>query len=285
VRHTVHTPSVRIIGTLVVLSCLFLGIGLNVAADEAPPPDLSGRWVMVQNLATYAVLPIVNEIYISTNITLLSSVTQDGILVTLQDAYCFTDLEVSTDLFVTEIPNAAMQSLQPDPRQAELVAEGDSFRLVQEWHTEVRGAVLDDPINDPLPVSPSDPRIFDQEGDGKLAMTIPAELNGQLKGETYVTQRFRYRLEGDVIDADTIIGLVEWTTEQTIVSATDAMFFMPFAQMTDPEPERNRFVMIRVDDAWDCETVREQLETLLALLPVLPERVIEEPAAEEPATP
>ncbi|MBU0596461.1 hypothetical protein KJ567_07245, partial [Candidatus Bipolaricaulota bacterium] len=171
------------------------------------------------------------------------------------------------------------------PRLAEIVSDGEALRFVQEWHTEVRGAVLDDPVNDPLPVSPSDRRLVDQDEDGKIGITIPAEIIGLLTGETYAVQRFRYRLEGDFVDEDTIIGLVEWTTEQTIVSATDALFFMPFTQDTDPDPAQHRFAMVRVNDEWTCETVHEQLDALFGLLPPLPEPVVEEPASEESPTP
>ena len=286
VRRSSVWPATMLASLLLVLAAG----GASAVAQETPLPDLSGRWIMVQELATYAILPLVGEIHLTTTISSFSDAIQDGANVTLQDAYCFTDLAVTTTLFVTEIPDEAMQSLRPDPRAAQLAVEGDTVRLVQDWYTEVRGAKLEDPVNDPLPISPSDPRIIDQEGDGKLGITIPVELVDLLAGETYVIQRFRYRLEGDVIDADTIIGLVEWTTEQTIVSATDALFFMPYEQVTDPDPRRSRFVMVRVDDSWDCETAREQLEALIALLPSLPERVIEDPtagdpAAEEPATP
>ena len=289
-HRTFRRSSVRFAGALVSLICLLVAGAASASADETPLPDLTGRWVMVQHLSTYAVLPIVGEIYLTTTIGLFSDVTQTGSAVALRDAYCFTDVDVTSILFGTAIPDATMQSLRPDPRLAEIVSDGEALRFVQEWHTEVRGAELDDPINDPLPAYPSDPRLVDQDEDGKIGITIPAEIIGLLEGETYAVQRFRYRLSGDFVDDDTIVGLVEWTTEQTIVSATDALFFMPFTQVTDPDPERHRFAMVRVDETWDCETAREQLETLLALLPPLPESVQEEslgaePAAEEPATP
>jgi len=286
VRKIARRCSVGLAPSLVVSLVLAFapGVFATGSADVSAVPDLTGRWIMVQELATFAILPILGEIYLTTTISSFSDVTQDEDSVTLQDAYCFTDVAISTLLFATEIPDEVMQSLRPDPRTAELVTEGESVRLVQDWYTEVRGAELEDPVSDPLPISPSDPRLVDQEGDGKLGITIAAELVGLLAGETYVTQRFRYRLEGDVIDADTIVGLVEWTTEQTIVSATDALFFLPYEQITDPDPRRSRFVMVRVDESWNCETAREQLEALLALLPSLPERGIAEPGVGEPSS-
>jgi hypothetical protein len=37
----------------------------------------------------------------------------------LEDAYCFSDVDVSTELFVTDISDTTMQSIRPDRRVAE----------------------------------------------------------------------------------------------------------------------------------------------------------------------
>ena len=276
----------RAIGTAAVLgiflSCCLFG---QASAEQPLLPDLTGRWITIQHLETYALLPLIGEIRITTTIALYSDVVQHGATLILTDAYCFTDVGVSTDLFATDVPDGVMQSLRPDPRHAELVADGDRICLIQDWHTEVRGAKLENPVHDPLPISSSDPRLVDQEGDGEMGITIPVELVGLLSGETYATQRFRYRLEGDLIDSDTIAGYVDWTTEQSLVGATDALFFMPYTQYTDPDPEKHRFVMMRVDETWDCETARTALDSLLGTLYGLRDAGHPEIAGETPAAP
>lgn len=59
--------------------------------------------------------------------------------------------------------------------------------------------------------------MIDQERDGQIGFSIPAEIVGMFGGDTYVVQRFRYRLEGRLVDPDTIIGTVEWSTKQVIL--------------------------------------------------------------------
>ena len=220
----------------------------------------------MQKLVATADLPFIGEIVLLTTVGLLSEITQSGSQLTLQDGYCFTDVEMSTDLFLTDIPDATVQSIHPPTRFAELRVEGEEILLVQDWHTEVRGAVLDDPVNDDLPSYRSDPRVIDMDEDGQIGMTIPAEIVGMFGGDTYAVQRFRYRLEGRLVDPETILGTVEWTTEQVILWATDALLMMPYTQSIDQDPTVHRFVMRRMDERSSCEALREQGESLLKLL-------------------
>jgi len=118
-------------------------------------------------------------------------------------------VEASFDLFVTDVPVVAMQSIEPEPRTARIRVEDGESRLLQDWQTEVRGATLDDPANDPLPTCQSDPRVIDMDGDGQIGFTNPVAIVGLFGGGTYVVERFRCRLEGMLVDSDTIVGLVE----------------------------------------------------------------------------
>jgi hypothetical protein len=236
------------------------------ATEQNAPPDLSGRWVTVQRFVALADFPFIGEVALRTTVGLFSKVTQDKSQLTLTDAYCFSDVDVSTDLFVTDIPDVAMQSIEPGPRTAEIRVENGQVRIIQEWQTEVRGAVLDNPTNDALPTYRNDPRVVDMDGDGHAGFTIPAEIVGLFGGDTYVVQRFRYRLEGTLVDPETIVGLIEWTTEQIVLWATDALLMLPYAQSIDPDPTMHRFVMRQIDEAWACDSIREQILPLLDLL-------------------
>lgn len=249
----------------VMLVFVFLTWGLTGLADDANPyPDLSGRWVMVQTLAAVGDLPFVGEISLVSTVMLLVDVVQEGDVLTMQDAYCRTEIELDTDLFTSQVPDLFMDSLDPPARTVTLAWQSDTLGVSQDWHLEIRGAVLDDPENDPLPTNAYDRRVFDQDGDGFPALTVPVSLANMVTGDTYVVQRVRYRLDGAVIDEDTIEGSLEWTTEQTIVAATDFILTLPFVAMTDPDPTKHRFVMYRVDDSWTCATARERIDLLAA---------------------
>ena len=229
-------------------------------------PDLSGEWAMVQVLVATAHLPIVGSLWIDTTVGTLTHITQSGSSLILQDRYCFTDASPSTFLFRTNIADVVMQSIQAEPRMATLVLDRCDFRFIQDWYTEVRGAILGNPENELLPIDPKDPKLVDLEGDGHPGMTIQASILGLFRGEGYTVQRYRYRLEGTVFNANTIIGLIDWTSEQTVVAASNPLFMEPFSSGTDPDPAKHQFVMIRIDETWTCDTLRERLPSLLKLL-------------------
>ena len=251
-----------IVGVVLSIGCA----GQTAQSVEATWPDLSGFWAMVQVMVATADLPIVGNILIDTTVGALTHITQSGSSLILRDRYCFTDADPSTFLFRTNIADVTLQSIQPKPRVAELILDDCDIRFNQDWYREIRGAILEDPENDPLPIDPEDSRLIDLEGDEHPGMTIQAAIFGVFNGEGYAVQRYRYRLEGTVFDANTIIGFIDWTSEQTVVSATNSLFMESFSDGTDPDPTKHRFVMIRIDEAWTCETLRDQLPRLLKLL-------------------
>ena len=251
----------------IVVAILSIGYtGQSIPATVTIWPDLSGDWAMVQVLVATADLPVVGSLWIDTIVGAFTHVTQSGSSLILQDRYCFTDASPSTLLFRTNIADTVMHSIQPEPRTATLTLSDCGVGLTQDWYTEIRGAILANPENEPLPSDLDDPRLVDLEGDGHPGMTIQASILGLFTGEGYAVQRYRYRLTGTVVDADTIIGLIDWTSEQTVLAATNPLFMETFSDDTDPDPAKHQFVMIRVDESWTCETLREKLPTLLNLL-------------------
>ena len=75
--------------------------------------------------------------------------------------------------------------------------------------------------------------LVDLEGDGNPGITLQASILGLLNGEGYAVQRYRYRLDGTMFDADTIIGYIDWTSEQRMVAATHELFMARFEDSTD----------------------------------------------------
>jgi len=253
------------------LLCMFLAVlvcsSMTIASTvEEVAASLTGKWAMVQFLVAAADLPIVGTLYIDTIVGVLTEVTQTGSALVMQDAYCFTDTYPSTILFRTDIPDVVLQSIQPDPRTVALHDNGAGWEIIQDWHTEVRGAVFEFPETDELPTSADDPRLVDIDGDGNPGMTILAEVLGLFQGEAYAVQRYRYSLQGTLVDEDTIIGQLQWTSEQTIVAGTHDILLLPFEDYTDPDSSKHRFIMKRVDDSWDSELLRERLPEFLAEL-------------------
>ncbi len=249
-------------------ACLILIYSFGVAVNAETPawPDLEGEWATVQVLIATADLPILGSVTIQTVIGALTHITQSGSRLTLQDRYCFTHATPSSWLFRTQITDPVMQSISPPHREVTLRLEDCDVRFEQDWYTELRGATLANPESDALPSVSSDPRVVDLDGDGHPGITIQASILGLMNGECYAVQRYRYRLDGTVFDANTIVGYVDWSSEQNVLDATHALFMEPFTDGTYPDPSVHRFLMIRTDGSWTCDTLKEQLPDLIQLL-------------------
>ena len=235
---------------------LFLAAITQVVVAASPPP-LEGGWAMLQVYPRIALVPMVGPSTQTSYVVLRVEVEQDGLSVIMSDRYCFTIVEESSSLAATEIPDLFMQSLQPDPREVVLDEEDGGFVLRQGTHLEIRGALLENPETDELPVDPEDPRLVDQDGDGFPGMTVNINLLGMMEEQIYVVQRFQYELEGTVVSPDRIEGLIRWTDEQIVLGATNPMLLASSESEPDPDPSKHIFIMIRAQEGWTCEWLRE----------------------------
>jgi hypothetical protein len=256
-------PSREQLAALCVVGLLVSAAIPGLAADL----DLSGRWAVVLTMVGSGELPLVGPATVSTVIGLLTTVEQEGNLLTMQDTYCVTTICMDPPMAETTVPDRFMDSLTPSVRLGTLSnGEDGKVLFTQDWHTEVRGAVLVDEVSDPLPLDVYDPRVIDQDGDGFPGLTIPVTIPDVVSGDTYVVHRLRYRLDGRVVDRNRIVGSIEWTSEQNVILATDLVLMVSVSLPAADDLALQRFVMVRVDDSWTPETVRERLDTLLAQL-------------------
>lgn len=235
-----------------------------VGGGALVPPDLSGRWAMVQVMPAMTTLPIFGDVELTTIVTALVDVEQTGTCLEFRDVYCFTDVQMNPPVAASRVPDRFIASLRPAPRTAALEPCDAGWRLVQPSVTEIRGARLSDPEHEPLPTDAADPRVIDQDDDGHPGLTVPVVVAGLVSGDTYVVQRLRFALAGDAVDSDTISGSIEWSSEQNVIAASDALLLMSYAYRPHPDPSRHVFVMRRVGFEWTCETTRERLPSLLS---------------------
>jgi len=241
----------------------FLLLAVSCCVGSAEVPDLTGTWILIQVYPQIAVLPLAGEVPRSSTVVQFVDIEQDGETLTMRDRYCFTLVDDGTPLVKTEIPEAFMAALAPTPRTAVLRAAEEGIAFEAANYVEVRGAVLDDPLTDPLPIDPFDPRVIDQDGDGQPGMTVRVTVLGIVEGETYIVQRVQYRPIGWVVESDRIEGRIEWTDEQVVLAATNPLLEADTIGRHDPDPAAHRFLMMRVDPEWTCEILREQLSEIL----------------------
>ncbi|MDD5220504.1 MAG: hypothetical protein PHV11_08055 [Candidatus Bipolaricaulis sp.] len=227
--------------------------------------NLTGRWAFLQVTSQIGAVPMVGERTRTTASFALVDIAQDALAASGVETACFTKIDYGTSLVAMEIPEAFVLSMRAAEWTATLESSEVGARFERPWATSVNGAQLVDPENDPLPTEADDPRVVDQDGDGKPGLTVRIVVMGLIGGEVYVVQRDRSRLVGVVSSPDAIDGLVEWTSEQSVLGASSPIFLGGAAARPDPVPEHSFFRARRVDAAMDCATLRGLADRLFDL--------------------
>jgi len=216
------------------------------------PPDLSGSWAMVQVTSDYVEYPFAGRRKRTTYLMLRLEIDQSGTSLLIRETHCSAYVDDGTDFVATEIPGAFLRSIGEVERTASLHRDGSGWRFVYPWGVTVHGAVLEDPARDPLPTDAEDPRVFDQDEDGKPGITVRVTILGLGGGEVYAVQRLTKHLEGPVISEDRLEGLIDWTNEQVIIDAQEELLKMDVRAEADPVAENSRFVAVRVPADLPC---------------------------------
>ena len=180
--------------------------------------------------------------------------TRRGLDVTWTETICGLS---STEAHTAQItyPDAFLEALPPATRVGRLDRAETGATFTAGPFADVIGAELDDPAHDAMPTSASDPRVFDQDGDGHPGMTIDISAGwGFVEGSVYLAQRNIQSMEGTVVATDRIEGFLTVDMEQVILGATRDDFL---EQLNTPDPTRsaNWFVFQQVDASTDCRTL------------------------------
>lgn len=224
--------------------------------------DLSGLWAQLVVSSQLSDVPFAGRVRQQTISIQRVKMRQDGSTVALEAQTCALEFHSGTPLVQLTFPERFVNSLGIDIKQAQF--DPNTLDFVQPRTTYLRGVRLQDPQNDPLPTDPKDPRIFDQDGDGKPGMTITITVIGFLTGEIYVIQRDWNLLRGRLTSSSTVDGLVEWGSEQVIIGATNPIFLNPNPTFPDPNPSNSFFRSTRLSEEISCEQIRAQRDRLFA---------------------
>ena len=142
----------------------------------------------------------------------------------------------------TTIPDAVVQSIPTREFIALLDGDGVGASYQSQIGVELWGVKLDDPYNDPLPTDKSDPRVYDQDGDGKPGVTLDL---GHGQCTMAVIQRAISRWTGTVQSPTRIEGTGSNDTVQVVMEASSG--FCSSQYETWNPPNTARFALQRVD--------------------------------------
>lgn len=247
------------------LSLLAVGVVMiGWPSSSAQPPDISGLWAHLQVMSSITNAPVIGTVNLKTITTLRLEVTQKGADLSIVFQPCAVESESSSPFFTVIFPEAFVKYMGIDTKPARLESTGGGWQLFQPPYTIVRGARLQNPEKDPLPTDPNDPRVFDQDRDGKPGVTIRVNVLGFIEGEIYIVQRDWNSLRSTILNPMIIDGLMEWGSEQVVLGASNPLLAGQADSSPDPKKENSYFRTTRLEPNTTCEQILKHRDKLFA---------------------
>ena len=184
-----------------------------------------------------------------------------------QSSFCFSEQRTDQPIR-TSLSDAATQAITPPPVPLEIDVVDGVLRVRRPATPTPVGIRLDDPANESLPTDPNDPRIVDDDGDGKPGLTVTIEVTPDLIGELYIARREIFAFEALLTEPDVLTGVVTDDSEQLVIGASDPIFAMSPANWRQyPDLTKSPIILKRVDADWDCERLAAERDGLFPPTP------------------
>ena len=216
--------------------------------DRSPlGAEVVGRWAHYDVVAYDD--PVVKTLIISYGFN--DFIEVDGQIIDSAE-FCFSEQRTDQPIEIT-LSDAATQAIRP-PTTAVMIDTVDGvLRLRRPATPTPVGVRLSDPANEHLPTDPDDPRLVDDDGDGRPGITVGISVGDDLAGELYVARREVFAYEVFLEEPDLLTGTVTDNSEQLLIGASDPLFMMSGSGWTQhPDPTKSPIILRRVDPDWDC---------------------------------
>jgi hypothetical protein len=239
------------------------GPGGCAPVADATVTDVSGRWALRTIGAQRSQPQGLDEFQTRIISVMLVEQQQGGEGITASASYCDHTTEDDGAIVSAIIPDTYREMLKPMMRTGTFAQGEGGLRYRLDRLYEVVGATLQDTAEEALPTEPDDPRVIDEDDDGRPGVTIL--LSGLVDGEVHVVERKRTELDGVAVSKDRIEGTLDFASEQSVVGADPASLEASIATTrTYPDPETcsSTFVLVRVPDDADCAFIKGQADTL-----------------------
>ena len=184
-----------------------------------------------------------------------------------QGSFCFSEQRTDQPI-QTSLSDAATQAIKPPAVPLEIDVVDGVLRVQRPATPTPVGIRLDDPFTEPLPTDPNDPRIVDDDGDGKPGLTVTIEVTPELIGELYIARREIFAFEAFLTEPDVLTGQVTDNSEQLVIGASDPIFASSHANWHQyPDLTKSPVILRRVDADWDCERLASERDGLFPPTP------------------
>ena len=235
--------------------------GSTTTVSEVPGADLAGRWAHYDIVAYED--DTLKTMIVSYGFT--DFAVEDGQLIESEE-FCTAE-QITDQAIQTSVSDAATQAIRPVSTPVEVTGEPGAWEVHRPATPTPVGIRLDDPVNESLPTDPDDPRIVDDDGDGKPGITVEIRIGDSVE-ELYIARReiFAYDLVQD--GPDSMSGTVTDGSEQLVIGATDPIFEgSGGAWVQVPDLSFSPILLERVGEDWDCDRLAAERDDLFPANP------------------
>ena len=250
-------------------------VGGGVDASTPPPPLDTDSGVSVDDaLATravgfYAVKSVVASIQdiavlgkqpsVATSLG-VGEVKRKGAALVLVERGCHVELS-ATSIVIPSVPDALPNSVPPVEYPFRVWQEGAVVKFVRDAVATPIGVKLTAPETDALPTVATDPRVWDQDGDGKPGVTV--KMGGSLiTGDIFVIQKQRAVYSGELSAAGAFVGLVRDSSQQATIGATNDALKQNVPTTPDPDASKSNVRFAKLSASYDCARLLAEAKAL-----------------------
>ena len=172
---------------------------------------------------------------------------------------CKITLAGGNSFVTTTVPDKVPQSTPSSTQPIKVCENGSAVSWQRDQATVIVSCNLTDPLKDALPTTDTDPRVTDQDADGKLGVTI--KISGFVNGDVYTVQRQRFTYTSTALPAaGKASGATVDRSEQNTIGATNPTLKtkVPIA----PDDANSSFRLTKLSGQMTCAQVIAAAGTL-----------------------
>jgi len=197
-----------------------------------------------------------------------TDLSQEGGELVATESFCSSEHRSDQPIDV-QLSDTATQAIRPVPTPVTLTVVDDLARVARPETPTGIGVDLADPANDPLPTDPADPRIADDDGDGKPGVTATVSVGDSLQAEIYLARREIFAYLVDEQADGSLVGTVSDHSEQLVIGASNDAFLTQSRWVQYPDLAKSPILLVPVDNDWDCERLMSERDRLFPPTPAV----------------
>ena len=178
------------------------------------------------------------------------------------ETFCHSE-QISNQPFVTKIPDAMTTNIVPKSTPVQITKNNGQWGFFRPETPTPIGVKLDDWVNEPFPTDPNDPRLSDDDHDGKPGVTIKIKAYWLFPLEIYIARREIFAYHVSQIPNGNLVGYVRDRSEQIVIGSSPDFIKIPGSPfIQNKDPRKSPIILIPVSDDYDCKRLMKERNQL-----------------------